>query len=137
MMMGPAAVSIRPRWRDTPSSTKDTLKYHGLPAEHPSQLLNIIASLDKASPSFVKEERTATQSIPPVSKHISFAIFPTKMNIRAWKPSLVPASTHHLQFAGFFTTFLIPLGIFMYAVRDPASVAEARKRADRRRVWIR
>ncbi|EXJ64939.1 hypothetical protein A1O7_01278 [Cladophialophora yegresii CBS 114405] len=53
--------------------------------------------------------------------------------IRAWRPSAVPASTHHFQFAGFLSTFLIPLGVFMYAVRDPASVAEAKRRAERRR----
>ncbi|KIW34551.1 uncharacterized protein PV07_01328 [Cladophialophora immunda] len=48
-----------------------------------------------------------------------------------WRPSPVSMSRHNMQFAGFFTAFMIPLGLFMWGVRDPASVAEARKRAER------
>ncbi|KAJ9602378.1 hypothetical protein H2200_013233 [Cladophialophora chaetospira] len=59
-----------------------------------------------------------------------------RASIRAWKPSSIPESTHNLQFAGFFTAFLFPLCGFMYALRDPASVAEAKKRAERRRAWL-
>ncbi|KIW81736.1 hypothetical protein Z517_04762 [Fonsecaea pedrosoi CBS 271.37] len=48
-----------------------------------------------------------------------------------WRPSPVSMARHNMQFAGFFTAFMIPLGLFMWGVRDPASVAEARKRAAR------
>ncbi|KIV79424.1 hypothetical protein PV11_06986 [Exophiala sideris] len=56
--------------------------------------------------------------------------------LRMFKPWAVPMSRQHLQQAGFFTAFLWPMAVFTWAMQDPASVNEARLRAERRRAWL-
>lgn len=52
-----------------------------------------------------------------------------------WKAAATPASRYGLQYLGFFSAAMIPMGLWMYAVRDPASVALAQRRAANRVAW--
>lgn len=50
----------------------------------------------------------------------------------AWR---TPAYVQGMQVTGFFAAYMVPFSIFLYAMQDPASVAEKHRRAERRRLW--
>lgn len=51
-------------------------------------------------------------------------------------PPAVPKTPHLARMAFFSTAYLIPLGLFVWACRDPASVALAERRAENRKRWL-
>jgi len=54
------------------------------------------------------------------------------MNPLVFRPKILPTSTYVKRFLGFSSAFVLPIAAYVWAVQDPASVAEAKKRAQRR-----
>ena len=52
-----------------------------------------------------------------------------------WGPWRTPGRIQAAQFGGFYIAYLVPFSLFLWAMQDPASVAEKRRRAERRRLW--